>query len=805
MDEYRNTNKYLLPPKTSNLKTLVLDLDETLVHSQFLEFSSPSDIIIKIEIEKEIYDIHVLVRPGVKEFLENMKNYYEIVIFTASISNYADILLNIIDQNGCAPYRLFREHCTFIDNIYVKDLQRLGRDLKDIIILDNSPLSYSFHPNNGLPILSWFEDKTDRELYNIIPILIFLSKVNDVREYIPKFVINNSISYLEVEKLFKKHGYSQEVIKNGYNHYIKNLIKIKKDENNNDNPNEKQNNSNEYNINIQIVQNNINNYNNIINERQTNEIKNKLIKYLNTGTTEPKGINKKKQITEKILKLKQKNIITNIDSSYNNKILNEEKKINKFHKRQNTLNINFNTKKLFQKDKDKEKNYKKINNINSKNKKNVKNIIHKLYNENVQINKSMNQIKNNTIIKKRKRVETPNNNLNTNTFFHNNKYNRISIQKNNITSNSKNKKRNNSNNSRLKLLLPIETSESNIIKRLSTITCNRRKSNNKKKSNVVNLLQKKNKKKSNSNNKIFFNKEESNISNSINYNQFNLDNDLNKQFKINDKISKPSHKKQSSYNENNFFLKIKNSLMKSHEIKTKRLTNKNDFLKNEIQKINNLNQINTISNINNFKSKLIKRNYGNFKKINLKKIEFVTKKDKKKLHIDIKNKNIENNINRLKLNENIFSLYKSLNKNKNGDNNIFNNISDKSLNDKNTYRRIYHQKTISHNFNSTRIINHILSSKNKINDKYKKIYHTKINSFRRNSKNEFNDIQEKIKQNKKEDSFLYIKNMFINKFFDYIHYTSDNINNNLKDINKKNSKNKEKKSVNKIHKNKNNS
>ena len=413
----------------------------------------------------------------------------------------------------------------------------------------------------------------------------------------------------------------------------------------------------------------------------------------------------------------------------------------------------------------------------------------------------MNQIKNNTIIKRRKRVETPNN-LNTNTFFHDNKYNRVSIQKNNIASNSKNIKRNNSNNSRLKLLLPIEISESNKNKRLCTITCNRRKSNNKNKSHVVNLLQKKNKKKSNSNNKIFLNKEENNISNSINYYQFNLDNNLNKKFKINDNISKPSHKKQSSYNENNFFLKIKNSLMKSNEIRTKRLTNKNDFLKNEMQKVNNLNQINTISNINNFKSKLIKRNYGNFKKINLKKLEFVTKKDKKKLQIDIKNKNIENNINRLKLNENIFSLYKSLNKNKNSDNNIFNNIFDKSLNDKNTYRRIYHQKTISHNFNSTRIINHILTSKNKINDKYKKIYNTKINSFRRNSKNEFNEMQEKIKQNKKkEDSFLYIKNMLKNKFFDYINYTSDNINNNLKDINKKNSKNKEKKSVNKIYKN----
>ena len=62
--EIHKSSKYLLPPKTTNKKTLVLDLDETLVHSQFFEFSVPSDITIKIEIENEIYDIHILVRPG---------------------------------------------------------------------------------------------------------------------------------------------------------------------------------------------------------------------------------------------------------------------------------------------------------------------------------------------------------------------------------------------------------------------------------------------------------------------------------------------------------------------------------------------------------------------------------------------------------------------------------------------------------------------------------------------------------------------------------------------------------------------
>ena len=140
----------LLPPKSSNKKTLVLDLDETLVHSGFNPLPYQSDIVIQLEFENIMHDIHVLVRPGVSEFLQKMQDKYEIVIFTASLSKYADPLLDIIDNKSNCSFRLFREHCTLINNVYVKDLKRLGRDIKDIVIVDNSPLSYLLHPDNGL-------------------------------------------------------------------------------------------------------------------------------------------------------------------------------------------------------------------------------------------------------------------------------------------------------------------------------------------------------------------------------------------------------------------------------------------------------------------------------------------------------------------------------------------------------------------------------------------------------------------------------------------------------------------------------
>ena len=230
MTDNLNINLLLLPPQTNSRKTLVLDLDETLVHSQFIPFDNPSDVVIKIYIDNEAHDIHVMIRPGVKELLEAMEKYYEIVIFTASVSKYADPLLNIIDNKGFCPYRLFREHCTIINTTFVKDLQRLGRDLKDVVIVDNSPLSYILHPDNGLPVQTWFEDKSDRELFKIIPILEFLSNVFDVRDYISKIVDGNEINYDRALKMINEFSEIKNVQKN--NNPINRIIASRNKENN---------------------------------------------------------------------------------------------------------------------------------------------------------------------------------------------------------------------------------------------------------------------------------------------------------------------------------------------------------------------------------------------------------------------------------------------------------------------------------------------------------------------------------------------------------------------------------------------
>ena len=74
-----------------------------------------------------------------------MQKYYELIIYTASLSKYADPLMDILDANRACSGRLFREHCTFHQGMYyVKDLSELNRSLKDVLIIDNSPTAYLF-------------------------------------------------------------------------------------------------------------------------------------------------------------------------------------------------------------------------------------------------------------------------------------------------------------------------------------------------------------------------------------------------------------------------------------------------------------------------------------------------------------------------------------------------------------------------------------------------------------------------------------------------------------------------------------
>ncbi|KAF2497565.1 NIF-domain-containing protein [Lophium mytilinum] len=176
--------KWLLPPIRSEFKgkkCLVLDLDETLVHSSF-KILHQADFTIPVEIEGQYHNVYVIKRPGVDAFMKRVGELYEVVVFTASVSKYGDPLLDQLDIHGVVHHRLFRESCYNHQGNYVKDLSQVGRDLRETIIIDNSPTSYIFHPQHAVPISSWFSDAHDNELLDLIPVLEDLAgpQVSDV-------------------------------------------------------------------------------------------------------------------------------------------------------------------------------------------------------------------------------------------------------------------------------------------------------------------------------------------------------------------------------------------------------------------------------------------------------------------------------------------------------------------------------------------------------------------------------------------------------------------------------------------------
>ena len=181
----KSKKKYLLPEKNSNKKTLVLDLDETLVHY--------------IEEENKAY---VQVRPYADFFLNEMAKYFELIIFTAASEDYADIVLNELDKNKVIKYKLYRKHTEQVNGIFVKDLKKIGRDLDKTLIVDNNKDNFSLQPENGLHICSFIGDQNDDELYNLSEDLMKIVRSNkeDIRPIIKEIqeIMNNRYQNKEI-------------------------------------------------------------------------------------------------------------------------------------------------------------------------------------------------------------------------------------------------------------------------------------------------------------------------------------------------------------------------------------------------------------------------------------------------------------------------------------------------------------------------------------------------------------------------------------------------------------------------------
>ena len=192
LSQLKNDENYIL--------TIILDLDGTLIYDQNIEVNYEEEEEEDDEDNKHQKNNDIILRPRLFEFLDKLLELKcELIIFTSSVKQRADEVINIIEKNKrYFNGRLCREHCTLMGAAYVKDISKLGRNLSKTIIIDNDLGCFYLQQENGILIKSFEGKEDDNKLLNLHQILnqIIKSPFNDIRVELDKYrdELNNLVA-----------------------------------------------------------------------------------------------------------------------------------------------------------------------------------------------------------------------------------------------------------------------------------------------------------------------------------------------------------------------------------------------------------------------------------------------------------------------------------------------------------------------------------------------------------------------------------------------------------------------------------
>jgi len=209
-----------LPPQSpadAGKLTVVLDLDETLIHTELVGLFQP---VVEDVNETFFLDLpgglklRVTKRPFLDEFLREASKWFELIVFTAGAEDYATPLLDHLDPDGTIfRHRLFRQHCFYkYGPSFVKDLWLVNRCLRRTVIVDNNTHSFMLQLSNGIPIESFFRDPSDCALHPLFQFLVSIMHEEDVRDKLEQaFRLESTFGdFVRSQKLERAYNFNDD-------------------------------------------------------------------------------------------------------------------------------------------------------------------------------------------------------------------------------------------------------------------------------------------------------------------------------------------------------------------------------------------------------------------------------------------------------------------------------------------------------------------------------------------------------------------------------------------------------------------
>ena len=164
-------------------KLLILDIDETLIHSSEKQLDRIPDF--------KLDEYFVYIRPGLEEFILSCSKLFNLAIWTASSSEYArEVIKNIFPDDLQLEFVFTGERCLLKRNLDLdvieifkplKKVKRKGFSFDNILIVDDIPETFKYNYGSAILVKKYQGEDNDTELFLLLKYLEMISSEANLR------------------------------------------------------------------------------------------------------------------------------------------------------------------------------------------------------------------------------------------------------------------------------------------------------------------------------------------------------------------------------------------------------------------------------------------------------------------------------------------------------------------------------------------------------------------------------------------------------------------------------------------------